>query len=70
MTIYRLVLVTLCNGAVGDFSLPKTLGYFKRSESAYQRRDQQIALDASKDRHDLSWTTSDDYRIEPVNVID
>lgn len=69
MTIYHLIHQTYCNGSIGDFSLPKTVGHFTDRGMSETARDADI-----KNRHDLGdadlMTTADDYRIVAIHVIE
>lgn len=66
MHVYELEQVSMSNGELTDFNLPK-LGLFSTHEKAIKARDahiQQKSLLEDTDYH----TTSEDYRINRIEV--
>lgn len=67
LRVYLLVWNTWCNGQMGDFALPRTIGYFSSEVAARRVRNEHI------DTHTLTkdtFTTEEDYSIVAVNVED
>lgn len=67
MHIFQLVQMTFNNGRLGDFKLPRTLGYFRSETSAIRARDNHIASACAKRDAD-DHTTENDYRIFSLDV--
>ena len=67
MTIYKLTQETWNNGQVGDFDLPKVVGYYSTEEKAITIRDAEI-IGIKRDTVVSDYLTTDDYRIEPITV--
>ena len=70
MIVYRLVQHTFGGGKYGDFSLPKTIGYYstERLAKAGRHTHRNQLAGASKQSAMLDRTLDSDYTIEPVEV--
>lgn len=67
MTIFRLVQTSLNNGKLTDFKFPYTLGYFTRKCLAEERRNVDII---NKSHSDVDRTSTADYDIQPITVVE
>ena len=67
MRIFRLVQETWNDREVGDFNLPRIVGYYTTSDKAEERMNQMIAERRGFSDED-GYLTLDDFRIQPVIV--
>jgi hypothetical protein len=67
MTIYKVEQVTFGHGVYGDFSLPRTLGHYKRSAQISIMVDIKAKAKAA-DKADRTY--SEDYLIRHIQVED